>query len=340
MSMLTYLDYLAAHKLPTIWCPGCGNGIVLKAILKAFADLGLDKRKTVAVSGIGCWGWADDYIDVNAFHGTHGRALAFATGIKLANPELTVIVLMGDGDGATIGGNHLIHAARRNVDLTAVVVNNFNYGMTGGQYSGTTPAGSRTSTSPLGHAEDPFDLCALAAAAGAPYVARGSVRDGAALRRLIRNGLSRRGFSFIEALSICPTHYGRRNDARTPFELYQKLGDMTLPLEKSASVSEEERHGKLLLGTFADKAPDDWSARYKQATKQEASPVCPADACRRLRAVDRSCPRSEAEGIVRHDSGRTQQATKQASFPVCPAEACRRLRAVDREQATRKGERS
>ena len=310
MSMLTYLDYLAAHKLPTIWCPGCGNGIVLKAILKAFADLGLDKRKTVAVSGIGCWGWADDYIDVNAFHGTHGRALAFATGIKLANPELTVIVLLGDGDGATIGGNHLIHAARRNVDLTAVVVNNFNYGMTGGQYSGTTPAGSKTSTSPLGHAEDPFDLCALAAAAGAPYVARGSVRDGAALRRLIRNGLSRRGFSFIEALSICPTHYGRRNDARTPFELYQKLGDMTLPLEKSASVSEEERHGKLLLGTFADKAPDDWTARYKQATKREIFPVCPADACRRLRAVDRSCPRSEAEGIVRHDPGRTKQAAR------------------------------
>ena len=340
MSTLTYLDYLAAHKLPTIWCPGCGNGIVLKAILKAFADLGLDKRKTVAVSGIGCWGWADDYIDVNAFHGTHGRALAFATGIKLANPELTVIVLMGDGDGATIGGNHLIHAARRNVDLTAVVVNNFNYGMTGGQYSGTTPSGSRTSTSPLGHAEDPFDLCALAAAAGAPYVARGSVRDGATLRRLVRNGLSRRGFSFIEALSICPTHYGRRNDARTPFELYQKLGDMTLPLEKSASLIEEEQRGKLLLGTFADTAPDDWSARYKQATKREISPVCPADACRRLRAVDRSRPRGEAEGIVRHDPGRTQQATKREAFPVCPADACRRLRAVDHEQAARKGERS
>lgn len=139
MNQLTYRDYLVESRLPTIWCPGCGNGIVLKAILKAFADLGLDRKKTVAVSGIGCWGWADDYIDTNAFHGTHGRALAFATGIKLANPELTVVVLMGDGDGATIGGNHLIHAARRNVDLTAVVVNNFNYGMTGGQYSGTTP---------------------------------------------------------------------------------------------------------------------------------------------------------------------------------------------------------
>jgi len=256
MSGCNYMDYLAVSKLPTIWCPGCGNGIVLKAIVRAFADLGLDRRKTVAVSGIGCWGWADDYLDVNAFHGTHGRALAFATGIKLANPGLTVIVLMGDGDGATIGGNHLIHAARRNVDLTAVVVNNFNYGMTGGQYSATTPEGGITSTSPLGHSEEPFDLCALAVAAGAPYVARGSVLDGNSLRRMIRTGLSRRGFSFVEALSVCTTHYGPRNLAGTPFEMYKRL---------------RSTQDSLPLGTFADRAPEDWSSRYRRATSGGSS---------------------------------------------------------------------
>ncbi|MDI9369385.1 MAG: 2-oxoacid:ferredoxin oxidoreductase subunit beta [Synergistaceae bacterium] len=260
MSARRYMDYLVTRKLPTIWCPGCGNGIVLKAILHAFADLGLDRKKTVAVSGIGCWGWADDYLDVNAFHGTHGRALAFATGIKLANPDLNVIVLMGDGDGATIGGNHLIHAARRNVDLTAVVVNNFNYGMTGGQYSSVTPEGSVTSTSPLGHAEAPFDLCSLAAAAGAPYVARGSVLDGGQLRRFVRDGLSRSGFSFIEVLSVCTTQYGRRNLAREAFDMYGKLREMILP------SGESPRGGKLPVGVLADREAEDWYSRYRRAT--------------------------------------------------------------------------
>jgi len=252
MNQLTYRDYLVESRLPTIWCPGCGNGIVLKAILKAFADLGLDRKKTVAVSGIGCWGWADDYIDTNAFHGTHGRALAFATGIKLANPELTVVVLMGDGDGATIGGNHLIHAARRNVDLTAVVVNNFNYGMTGGQYSGTTPRGSITSTSLLGHVEDGFDLCALAAAAGAPYVARGTVAEPGKLAALIEGGLARRGFSFVEALSPCPTHFGRFNGAKTPWEMLEELKSTPLP-----------------LGILTDREKEDYGTRYARTAERE-----------------------------------------------------------------------
>lgn len=268
--MTSYREYLAEHRLPTIWCGGCGNGIVLKAIALAFADLGLDRRKTVAVSGIGCWGWADDYLDVNAFHGTHGRALAFATGIKLANPELTVVVLMGDGDGATIGGNHLIHAARRNVDLTAVVVNNLNYGMTGGQYSGTTPQGSYTSTSPYGHVEDGFDLCALAVAAGAPYVARGSVTEGAKLRELVRTGLSRKGFSFVEALSVCPTHFGRRNKRKSPTAMFQWLRENSLSLEGAKRFSEEELKGKFLLGTFSDRPSEDYGTRYGRITAQAA----------------------------------------------------------------------
>ncbi len=264
--MRTYRDYLVEKRFPTIWCGGCGNGIVLKAIALAFADLGLDRKKTVAVSGIGCWGWADDYLNVNGFHGTHGRALAFATGIKLANPELTVVVLMGDGDGATIGGNHLIHAARRNVDLTAVVVNNLNYGMTGGQYSGTTPQGSYTSTSPYGHVEDGFDLCALAAAAGAPYVARGSVAEGGKLRELVRTGLSRKGFSFVEAISVCPTHFGRRNKKKNPTEMFRWLRENALSIEGAKRLSEEELKGKFLLGTVRDRPSEDYGTRYGRVT--------------------------------------------------------------------------
>ena len=147
---MNYLDYLRTDKFPHFWCSGCGNGIVLCAIARAFEELDLTLENTVVVTGIGCWGKADDYVRTNSFHGTHGRALAFATGIKLANPSLNVVVLMGDGDGITIGGNHFIHAARRNVDVTAILVNNFNYGMTGGQYSGTTPEERITTTSRYG----------------------------------------------------------------------------------------------------------------------------------------------------------------------------------------------
>ena len=166
------MDYLKTEKFPLFWCPGCGNGVVLGAIARAFAELDLTRENTVVVTGIGCWGKADDYVTTNSFHGTHGRALAFGTGIKLANPQLDVVVLMGDGDGVTIGGNHFIHAARRNVDVTAIVVNNLNYGMTGGQYSATTPETRITFTSRLGHIEQGFDICKLAEAAGAPFVAR------------------------------------------------------------------------------------------------------------------------------------------------------------------------
>ena len=252
MTNVLYREYLAEEKLPTIWCPGCGNGTVLRALLQAFAALKLDPRKTVAVSGIGCWGWADDYLRVNAFHGTHGRALAFATGIALANPALTVIALMGDGDGATIGGNHLIHAARRNVNVTALVANNFNYGMTGGQYSGTTPSGSITATSSQGHMEEGFDLCALAAAAGAPYVARGTVAEPGKLARLIEGGLVKRGFSFVEALSPCPTHFGRFNGAKTPWEMLEELKTTALP-----------------LGILTDREKEDYGTRYAQAAEKE-----------------------------------------------------------------------
>jgi 2-oxoglutarate ferredoxin oxidoreductase subunit beta len=263
MSKMKYEDYLMEERLPLFWCAGCGDGIVLGALLRAFAQLEMDPRETVVVTGIGCWGKADDYIRTNTFHGTHGRALAFATGIKLANPGLKVVVLMGDGDGATIGGNHLIHAARRNVDLTAIVVNNYNYGMTGGQYSGTTPENSYTATSRYGHIEPGFDLCRLVEAAGAPYVARGSVYNAAQLQKFIKEALQKKVFSFIEAVSPCPTHFGHLNGMKGAPEMLRRIRDNTISIEAAEKLSPEERDGKIILGRFADKAAADYSTKYQ-----------------------------------------------------------------------------
>lgn len=263
MSEVKSEDYLLEEKLPLFWCSGCGNGIVLGALLRAFAQLKLDKKNTVAVTGIGCWGKADDYINTNTFHGTHGRALAFATGIKLANPKLKVIALMGDGDGATIGGNHLIHAARRNVDVTAILVNNFNYGMTGGQYSGTTPENSYTATSRYGHIEPGFDLCKLVEAAGAPYAARGSVYNVIQLQKFIEEGLLKKGFSFIEVISPCPTHFGRLNDMKEAPKMMSWVKDNSISIAAAEKLSPEEKEKKFVLGKFADKDTVDYSTKYQ-----------------------------------------------------------------------------
>ena len=263
MSKIKYDDYLIKEKLPLFWCSGCGNGTVLGAILRAFATLELDKKNTVVVTGIGCWGKADDYISTNPFHGTHGRALSFATGIKLANPKLKVIALMGDGDGATIGGNHLIHTARRNVDITAIVVNNFNYGMTGGQYSGTTPEDSYTATSRYGHIEPGFDLCKLVDAAGAPYVARGSAYNVVQLEKLIRDGIEKKGFSFIEAISPCPTHFGRLNGMRTAPQMLKWIKENSVAISGAEKLSREDREKKFIMGKFTDKDIPDYSQKYQ-----------------------------------------------------------------------------
>ncbi|MDD4834394.1 MAG: thiamine pyrophosphate-dependent enzyme, partial [Lutispora sp.] len=188
---------------------------------------------------------------------------AYATGIKLANPKLNVIVLMGDGDGATIGGNHLIHAARRNVDLTAIVVNNFNYGMTGGQYSGTTPESSITSTSRYGHIEPGFDLCKLVDAAGAPYVARGSVYNVTQLQKFIEEGLAKKGFSFIEAVSPCPTHFGRLNGMKEAPKMLNWIKENSISIAAAEKLSPEERENKFILGKFTDREMLDYSTKYQ-----------------------------------------------------------------------------
>lgn len=271
MPVMKFDDYLIKEKMPLFWCGGCGNGNVLGAMVRAFAELQLDRRNVVAVTGIGCWGKADDYINTNAFHGTHGRALAFATGIKLANPELKVLALMGDGDGATIGGNHLIHAARRNVDITAIVVNNLNYGMTGGQYSGTTPEESFTTTSPYGHVEQGFDLCRLVESAGASYVARGTVYGIVQLQKMIVEAINKKGFSFVEVISPCPTHFGRLNGMKTAPQMLNWIKENSVTIAQAGKLSPEEREKKFIIGKFVDREIEDYSTKYKRIVEAAKS---------------------------------------------------------------------
>ncbi len=214
---------LRTERVPHIWCPGCGIGTAFSSALVAMQSSGIDLGKTTVVSGIGCSGRGAGYVRLDSYHTTHGRAIPFATGMKLANPELNVVVFSGDGDLFAIGGNHFIHAARRNVDLTVICVNNFNYGMTGGQAAATTPCRAKTTTTPRGNPEPPFNLPLLAYASGATYVARWTMLHTRDLTKSIEEALQRRGFSFIEVLAPCPTGYGRRNRQK-PMEslkLYQ-----------------------------------------------------------------------------------------------------------------------
>ncbi|QAA75909.1 MAG: 2-oxoglutarate/2-oxoacid ferredoxin oxidoreductase, beta subunit [Candidatus Bipolaricaulis sibiricus] len=203
--------YLRTERIPHIWCSGCGLGTILGNFLYALDELEWDPDSVAVVAGIGCTARIPGYVRLDTYHTTHGRAIAFATGLKLANPKLHVAVISGDGDLFAIGGNHLIHAARRNIDLTVICVNNFNYGMTGGQSGPTTPLDGKTTTTPFGNFEHSFNLVHLAASAGASYVARWTTLDGRRLQRGFVEALSHRGFTFVEVISPCPTNYGRRN---------------------------------------------------------------------------------------------------------------------------------
>jgi len=217
-------DLLRTDRIPHIWCPGCGIGTAFSACLTAMKKSGINLEKTVMVSGIGCSGRGAGYVNLDSYHTTHGRAIPFATGMKLANPELNVVVFSGDGDLFAIGGNHFIHGARRNVDLTVVCVNNFNYGMTGGQAAATTPLLARTTTTPVGNPDAPFNLPLLAYASGATYVARWTILHARDLMESIQEAILNRGFSFIEVLSPCPVNYGRRNKEKPldTLKIYQE----------------------------------------------------------------------------------------------------------------------
>lgn len=254
--------YFYTHQFPTMWCPGCGNGTVAMAMVRAIDRLGLDFDKVINVAGIGCACVAHWYTTFTALQTAHGRALASATGIKLANPELTVVVTLGDGDCAAIGGNHLIHACRRNINLTAIVYNNFNYGMTGGQVGPTTPLAAITSTAPYGNLEPPFDLCKLAEAAGATYVARGTVYYVRELISLIERGMKHKGFSFVDVLTPCPTIFGRRNKLGTPGQMFKAQQQSTVSAKKAQEMSPEELQGKLLRGVLVEKEAPEFTEEY------------------------------------------------------------------------------
>jgi len=203
--------YLRMDRMPHIFCPGCGVGPSIASFIRGFTRAGIDPDSIAFVSGIGCSGRAAGYLKLDSFHTTHGRAIPFATGLKLANPKLKVVVFSGDGDLATIGGNHLIHAARRNIDILCICINNFNYGMTGGQMGCTTPWSALTTTSPYGNYETPVNLPYLMAASGASYIARWTILHLRELEKSIAEALKKPGFSFIEVVSPCPTVYGRMN---------------------------------------------------------------------------------------------------------------------------------
>jgi 2-oxoglutarate ferredoxin oxidoreductase subunit beta len=254
--------YIRQSALPHIWCPGCGNGILLAALLRAIDKQQLEQKKTVIVSGIGCSSRASGYMNFNTIHTAHGRALPFATGIKLANPELNVIVITGDGDSTAIGGNHFIHACRRNIDITTVIFNNNIYGMTGGQYSPLSPTGSYATTSPYGHLERPFDIAALAIAAGSTYVARGTAYHAVQLTDLIAKGIANPGFSVIDAITQCPISYGRKNKMGGPAQMMQWQKDHAVMVAAAAKMTPAEMSGKFVIGELHKSAAPEYTAEY------------------------------------------------------------------------------
>ena len=249
-----FMDYLRKERMPTIFCAGCGNGIVINTFFNGMEMAEKNLDSITMVSGIGCSSRIPGYIKCDSLHTTHGRPIAFATGIKLSNPDMDVVVISGDGDAAAIGGNHLIHGARRNIDLTVICINNSIYGMTGGQISPTSPKGSLGTTAPYGAIEAPFDLAELVTAAGASYVSRWTTAAPIQLSNAIKKGLLNKGFSFIEVISQCPTYYGRKNRMRSPIDMMRWMKDNSVVKRKADKMSEEELEGKIIVGDFTDKS--------------------------------------------------------------------------------------
>ncbi len=243
--------YLRPGIKGTPFCPGCGHGILMNSVLRAIDELKMDMEKILFVSGIGCAAWIPSpHFNGDTLHTLHGRAVAFATGAKLVNPDLTVMVISGDGDLSSIGGNHLIHAARRNIDLKVICANNMVYGMTGGQVASTTPKGAKTATTMQGNPYPPFDLPRLVKAAGGSYVARYSVAQPIALANSIKKALKHTGFSFIEVFSPCPTQFGRRNRLDRPDWIIKDLMKRCIAKEEAERLTEEELQERLITGEF------------------------------------------------------------------------------------------
>ena len=246
--MRDYERYIRYRTFPTPWCPGCGDGTVLKAIAMAFSELEIPPDDIVVVAGIGCSGRLPTFFNTNTLHTTHGRALTFATGIKLARPEKMVVVISGDGDACAIGGNHLIHAARRNIDINMILINNGIYGMTGGQVSPLTPQKFKTETTPYGNIEPKFDVSNLLIGARATFVARETVNRTIPLKEVIKKSFNHKGFSVVEAISNCHVNLGRKNKMKDPIEMCKWIDSKTVTKAKWEKMTPEEREGKYPVG--------------------------------------------------------------------------------------------
>lgn len=252
-------NYIRERFFPHMWCPGCGHGIILNAMLHAIERLGIQKNEIVMVSGIGCSSRISGYVDFHTLHTIHGRALAFATGVKLSRPELNLIVPMGDGDALAIGGNHFIHAARRNIDITAIVMNNRIYGMTGGQYSPLSGEGILATTAPYRNIDQSFDVVALAMAAGASFVARSTTYHVQQLTDIIEKAIRHRGFSVVEVMSQCPTYFGRKNREGGAVEMMKLMQGRTVPKDSKAA---EEHPEMIQRGIFVEKDVPEYCDQY------------------------------------------------------------------------------
>ncbi len=264
-----FTPYMRKDRLPHIFCPGCGNGTIMSAFLKAMEKAEMDFENIAMVSGIGCSSRIPGYMDCDSLHTTHGRALSFATGLKTANKDLDVVVFTGDGDCASIGGNHLIHAARRNINLTVICINNNIYGMTGGQISPTSPKGSYGTTAPYGNQDNPFNLAELVAAAGATYSARWTTIQIESLVMAIKDGLKNPGFSFIEVVTQCPTYYGRKNKLRTPTAMAVTLKMNTVFKDAASRMRQKDLEGKIVVGEFANTQKAEFTENIERISEEK-----------------------------------------------------------------------
>jgi len=263
------MPYLREEMLPTVFCEGCGCGTVLNGYAHAMDELGIRSEDLISVTGIGCSSWIPSpYLKGDTLHTTHGRAIAFATGVKIMRPDKHVVVIAGDGDLAGIGGNHLIHAARRNIGLSVFLVNNFIYGMTGGQVSPTTPVGIPTATSPYKNVEYPFNIAELVAAAGANYVARWSTYHVFPLMESMQNAMKKDGFSFIEIYTQCPTSYGRRIGWRKGEDFLNHFKDTAVHINKAKDMSEEELEDKFVIGKLVERDREEYTISLRKLNQR------------------------------------------------------------------------
>ena len=254
-------DYIRQRFMPHIWCPGCGHGTVMNNLIRAIETLGLKKNDVVMVTGIGCSARISGYMDFHTLHTLHGRALAFATGVKMSRPELTLIVPMGDGDALAIGGNHFIHAARRNIDITAIVMNNHVYGMTGGQFSPLSGIGKIATTAPSGNIDEAFDIVRLAKGAGASFVARTTTYHVSSLKQILEEAIEHKGFSVVEILSQCPTYFGRANKMGGAVDMLNHFKTGTTNI---GSRKKQQNPELIERGIFIKETRSEYCAEYEK----------------------------------------------------------------------------